>query len=307
MRGPPAVRSSARAPSGGAGGSGAKYLTCAAACGVGHGSGTGGGDGGAGGAGFNYGLGGAHGTIFDQGGGGGGAGESFYNTSAAVKYKAGVRGTHYISRWIRRCGKITWLKTGVKLANPTYPSNCGMGGQQTVAIPGSAVVVLGIAGGNGGYGDNTNGTLVFGTTAHHPGGFGAVVTARYKNTSSSTVYLTAVQGCNGVEGEGSGSLAGGAGLGTGGANCPGSCGGERGLRRRGLGHLRRDDCDRHSDVRQQQLHQWGRQRPPGGRRGGVAGLRTTQQHVRLHLAALAGPGRRIISPAATGRRQPTQQ
>ena len=96
-------------------------------------------------------------------------------------------------------------------------------GTRRVALASLTTVSIDLAGGNGGSG---NYTAVFGTRGQlYPGGAGAAVTATYKNVSTTTVYLTAIQGCNGQLGLENGGEQGGLGLGKGGFNCATGCGG----------------------------------------------------------------------------------
>ncbi len=198
--------------SGGAGGSGTKYLTCTAGCAVGHPTFIGG-DGGAGGGGFSDGLGGTAGWS----GGGGGAGESYINTTSNLSYVA-TSGTWTGPATGAGLVIITWLnKTKAPIGSPIDASNCGFGGQNTVAVASGTTLTITLAGGNGGPG---NEATFFGQAGHTTaGGWGATISATYKNESSSTVFLTAIQGCDGLLGEENGGQTGGAGLGNGGRNC----------------------------------------------------------------------------------------
>ena len=199
-------------------------------------------DGGAGGAGYNGGTGGVAGF----GGGGGGAGASFYNTNAAPSgtgaigaYVSGATGTGFVGSGVAMnatpasYGSVTiqWEdSTGSPVGTPIVPSSCGPYAEQTSQIAALSSVSLQVSGGSGGNGDNLS---LFGNwfgSGAGKEGVGATVVGTYQNTSTSPVYVTAIQGCQGSIGGDAGVTPGGDGLRTasastsGGNNCTGCVG-----------------------------------------------------------------------------------
>ncbi len=176
-----------------------------------------GGDGGGGGGGYVGGSGGTSGWS----GGGGGAGESWINTSAAVGYSGTGTFTHPAASFGHVT--ITWLNTHHNQISQSTSGICGVTAQRSVAVAPGATIVLSVAGGGGGRGD----TDAFFGGGDGLGGTGTSISAAFKNTSTATVWISAVQGCDGTIGLKRGALPGGTGLGKGGAtgNASGAGGG----------------------------------------------------------------------------------
>jgi hypothetical protein len=218
-------------------------------------------DGGGGGGGYNGGTGGHIGF----GGGGGGAGASFYNTNTS----AGLGGIGaFISAapvnllnhncdpplpgrapgFQGSCATMTTTPTtygqviiqwenytapGIlnPVGTPVVPATCGPFAERTTAIPALTEVSLEVSGGSGGNGDDLSAFGLYGSAGAE--GLGAAVVATYQNTSTSPVYVTAIQGCMGAIGGDVGVTPGGDGLRSsgqptsGGPNCL-TCSGNQG-------------------------------------------------------------------------------
>ncbi|MHB8218724.1 MAG: pilus assembly PilX family protein [Acidimicrobiales bacterium] len=192
--------------SGGGGGTGTAYLPQGKT-----GTKTGfGGDGGGGGGGFAGGAGGTSGWS----GGGGGAGESWINNGAAVGYSGTGSFTHPAASYGHVT--ITWL-TGAKTEITKATSGfCGLTRQRTVSVPSGATITISVSGGGGGSGDTDNPLSFLFGGGGGIGGHGTALSSAFRNTSSSTVFISAVQGCDGTIGLKAGALPGGTGLGKGG-------------------------------------------------------------------------------------------
>jgi len=203
-------------------------------------------DGGAGGSGYSGGSGGNVGF----GGGGGGAGSSFYNTNTAPSGAspiganiAAAPGTGFYGAGVTmrtapvNYGQVviqwgTWTAASLtfdEVGTPVIPAYCGPYSERTTAIPALSNVSLQVNGGSGGDGVAL-GTLNFASGGTQ--GVGTMLVGTYQNTSTSTVDVTAIQGCMGSIGASSGTIPGGDGLessgqsSSGGANCAGCSNGQ---------------------------------------------------------------------------------